>query len=95
MSSIEGVGRGQAAVRQNFFGTDGDQLPGIRVRQRAQHRGVDHREDRGRGADAERQCEHCDERGAPLLEKLAYAVADVLDQRVHRPYPPVDRLGGF
>src|SRR5687768_17721730 len=54
------------------------------VWQRPQHRGVDDREDRGRDADAERQREHGDDRRPSLARKLAEAVANVEEERVHQ-----------
>lgn len=50
----------------------------IAQRERLKHDGVDRAEDRGRGADAERERQHRDRREAGVLAKLATREDDVL-----------------
>ena len=52
-------------------------------RQRFEHDGVDEGEDRGRGADAERQGEHGGQGKDGRLTHLAESVGDILAQSLH------------
>ena len=57
---------------------------GLVVRQIAQHHRLEHAENRGVGADAERQCQNRDGGEAGVLGKRSEAVAEVLDEGIHR-----------
>ena len=65
---------------------------GLPVRQRLQHLDVDHAEDGGVRADAQRQRRDCGRREARRPAQDAHAVAKILNQRSHRSH--LRRAGG-
>jgi hypothetical protein len=69
--------------RLRLLDEDPDQLFRMVVRQRAEQRGVDDAEERGRGADADRQRERRDAREAPVLAQHAQREDDVPCDRLH------------
>ena len=72
-----------SAIGLNFLAADRYQLLRVRIRQRAQHRGVDHRHDGCRDADAKREGQDGDRGRAALSDQLPDAVTDVFEQKVH------------
>ena len=79
--AIEVVGNRDAGLRQphqRIGVPDEDQPVGVRIRQRPQERLVEQAEDRGVGADPERQGQDRDQGEDRLLAKRAEGVADVL-----------------
>ena len=70
-------------VLAGVFPVDGDELAGVRVRQRIQEHAVDDGEERGVGADAERQGEDGDDAKRRRLEEHAEGEAKVLKQGDH------------
>ena len=71
---------------------DAHQAIGLRKRQRLEQHAVDDAEDRGVGADAERQRDDRGEREGRRGAKLSRGVADVVPEVVHDVAPP---LRGF
>ena len=71
---------------------DRDQALGLGIGQRPQQGGVDHAEDRRRGADAEREHQHDGQGEARGLPQPAQPVADVLQQT--RSWPRSSCAGG-
>src|SRR5437660_12594522 len=66
---------------------DHHQTISLRVWQSLQQNGIDHREDRGVGADSERQCED-DYRGeSRIFAERADAIPQILPQPLHKTLP--------
>ena len=61
---------------------------GVRIRQRAHQRGVDDREDRGIGADAQRNRQQDHHRESRRLRQEPHGIAKILDQHVPTPFAP-------
>jgi hypothetical protein len=64
------------------------ELSRIAYRKRAQQNAVHQREDGCVGANAQRQRNHHRQRKPGRLAQLPQCVANVLNQRTHRPVPP-------
>ena len=62
---------------------DGDQLTGLRVRERVEEDTVHHREERGVGTDTESEGGDGDDRKGGRLEEHAEGEADVLSESDH------------
>ena len=70
-----------------------DEAIRVAIRQRAEEHGVHDAEDRGVGADAEREGEHRDGGEALVATHVAQAVPDVADQTLERGHPALVALG--
>ena len=67
---------------------DVDQPIRLRIAERPQDDGVDHREDRGVRADAERERQDRDDREAGRPRQIPRGVANITNQSIHRQPPP-------
>src|SRR5579859_942262 len=74
------------------FFDDENEAGRITKGQRAQKNGVDHAEDGGVRADAQRQCEDGDRRKARTLRQETEGIADVMEQCEHDFSPGSDTL---
>ena len=69
-----------------------DEAIGVGVGERLQQHAVDDAEDRGDGAEAERQRERGDDQETRLFQQQAASVADIVNERVHGRTPEI--VGG-
>src|SRR4029077_19969392 len=86
LRELEGIAIGRGVPRP-----EDEEAIRVRERQRAQQHAVDHAEDRGIGADTEREGDQGHQREARSPREAARRVAYVLDQALHRASPSASR----